>query len=142
MKLFAVLGFAAGIGLSAALAPQAMAQDAAAGERVFNRCKACHALEAGQNKVGPYLAGIIGRPAGTAEGFRYSPINAAAGEAGLVWTEENIVAYLEDPQGFLEAYLAEQGAEARGRTRMTFRLRPEGQRLDVTAYLKEVAGGS
>lgn len=142
MRMFAVMGFAAGIGLGAALAPQAMAQDAAAGERVFNRCKACHALEAGQNKVGPYLAGIFGRTAGTAEGYRYSPINSAAGEAGLVWDEENIVTYLEDPQGFLETYLAENGGEAKGRTKMTFRLRPEDQRRDVVAYLKEAAGGS
>ncbi|MBP5859029.1 c-type cytochrome [Marivibrio halodurans] len=93
----------------------ALAQD---GEGVFRRCQACHSLEAGQNKVGPSLNGVVGRHAGTVEGFRYSDLNHQAGELGLVWTKENIVEYLPDPQGFLESYIEANGGDPKGRTRM------------------------
>ena len=66
---------------------------AAAGEDVFRQCRSCH--EVGPNaksKIGPALNGIIGRKAGTVEGFNYSPVNKAAGEKGLVWTEAELSA--------------------------------------------------
>ena len=72
--------------------------DAAKGKKVFNKCKACHALEAGKKKIGPDLAGIIGRTAGSVEGFKYSD---AMKSSGIVWTEENIDAYLEKPKEFM-----------------------------------------
>ncbi|MGH6962142.1 MAG: c-type cytochrome, partial [Dongiaceae bacterium] len=46
--------------------------DAAKGEKVFAKCKVCHTLEAGKNRVGPSLAGLFGRKSGTVEGFKYS----------------------------------------------------------------------
>ena len=74
------------------------AGDAAAGEKVFNKCKACHSLKAGENKVGPSLAGVFGRQAGTADGFKFSDAMKAS---GLVWDDANIAAYLEKPKDYV-----------------------------------------
>ncbi|WP_421723589.1 c-type cytochrome [Bauldia sp.] len=114
--------------------------DPVQGETVFRKCMACHRVgEGARHVVGPVLNGVIGRKAGTAEGYRYSGINQSAGEAGLIWDEDLIFQYLPDPQGFLVTFLQEQdqGDLARGRTRMAFRLADEQQRLDVVAYIKQ-----
>jgi cytochrome c len=86
------------------LAPAAQAQDADAGQRVFNQCRACHVIAAGgRSGVGPNLHGVWGRAAGAVEGFRYSaPMRQKATE-GLVWTEENLRAYLTDPKSVVPA---------------------------------------
>ena len=68
------------------------------GARLFNQCKACHVLDAGVNRVGPSLADLNGRTAGTVDGFRYSP---ALANSGIVWTEETLKAYLADPRGYI-----------------------------------------
>lgn len=109
-----------------AWAGPALAQgDAAQGEKVFAKCKACHALEAGKNKVGPSLHGLFGRVAGTGEGFRYS--DAMKG-SGLVWDETTLAQYLADPKGFLP------------RNKMAFPgLKKPEDIADVIAYLKEAA---
>ncbi|MGD9917673.1 MAG: c-type cytochrome [Paenirhodobacter sp.] len=74
----------------------------AQGEKIFVKCKACHMIGAGaKNKVGPVLNGVIGRTAGTAEGFKYSPAMKDAGAGGLVWNPETIATYLHDPKGFV-----------------------------------------
>ena len=113
------------------------AANAADGERLFKRCVACHTLEEGKNKVGPSLAGIVGRTAGTAAGYKYSTINRVAGEAGLTWSEDNIVAYLADPSGFLADWLKENGAadKAKGRSKMSFRMPKEADRKAVADFL-------
>lgn len=81
--------------LSLGAAP-AQASDAAAGEKVFNKCKACHQVgEKARNRVGPVLNGIVGRAAGSAEGFRYSD---ALSESGLTWDEATLAAFLADPK--------------------------------------------
>ena len=132
-----VLAFAAVTAAAALLhAGTAAADMAAEGEKLFKRCSSCHSLEAGKKKVGPSLAGIIGRAAG-AEAYKYSKLNAAAAEAGLVWNEDNIVAYLADPTKFLTAYLTEQGMadKAKGRTRMSFKMPKEDQRKAIAAYI-------
>lgn len=88
----------------AAFSVPAFAQDGdvAAGETVFKKCAACHAVgDNAKNKVGPVLNGLIGRTAGTAEGFKYSPAMIAAGEGGLVWNAETIASYMKDPKGFV-----------------------------------------
>jgi cytochrome c len=132
--VFAILLLA---GLATGGAAQAQDGDAAAGEKVFNRCKACHMVGPdAKNRVGPILTGVVGRKAGTVEGFAYSEINKAAGTAGLTWTPEAIAAYLPDPQAFLESYLKEQGQTPSGRTKMAFRLAAEKDRKDVIAYLQ------
>ncbi|MCL4165087.1 UNVERIFIED_CONTAM: hypothetical protein GTU68_028393, partial [Idotea baltica] len=80
--------------------------DAAAGEKVFKKCSSCHNVgEGAKNKVGPALTGVLGRVAGTAPDYKYGDSIVAAGEAGLVWTDEEIFAYLEDPRKYLRAKL-------------------------------------
>lgn len=71
--------------------------DAAAGERLWRQCSACHALNAGQNGVGPYLAGIVDRAQASAEGFSFS--DALAGLGGT-WTPENLSGFIENPRGY------------------------------------------
>lgn len=118
----------------------ALAQDAAAGEQVFKKCMTCHRIGDGaKNAVGPLLNGVIGRQAGTVEGFAYSPLNKAAGENSLVWTDELINAYLPDPNAFLVKFLTDKGKPelAKGSTKMAFKLPSEKERADVIAYLKK-----
>lgn len=86
------------LGIAAQAAPAA-AQDAAAGQRVFNQCRACHTInEGGRNGVGPNLWNIYGSRAGQREGFRYSAPMTERAQAGLTWTEENLRAYLRNPR--------------------------------------------
>lgn len=121
-------------------AGHAWTQDSDPGERVFKKCMTCHMIgPTAKNTVGPAQNGVIGRAAGTVPGFAYSPINKAAGENGLVWTEENLFAYLADPQGFLINFLKEKGKAdlAKGVTKMTFKLPSEEERKSVIAYLKK-----
>lgn len=72
---------------------------ASTGEKAFKQnCSACHDAKEEKNKIGPYLKGVVGRTAGTAKGFHYSSAMEAAGKDGLVWTEENLTAYITDPK--------------------------------------------
>lgn len=99
------------------------AGDAEHGEKVFKKCKVCHSLDAGKNKQGPSLHGVIGRTSGTAEGFKkYSD---AMKEAGIVWDETTIAEYLADPKAYVP------------KNKMAFKgLKKEQDRLDVIAYIK------
>ncbi len=106
-----------------AAAPASAAGDAKAGKKVFNKCKACHALQAGKKKIGPSLHGIMGRAAASVEGFKYSK---AMKSSGVVWTEENLDAYLAKPKKFMP-----------GNKMVFVGLKKEKQRADVIAYLKE-----
>ncbi len=127
--------------IAAALAAgAAQAQDAAMGEKVFARCKACHEIASPEGPVvrggrtGPNLYGVIGRTAGTADFPRYGDSLKAAGEKGLVWSEETLAAYVQDPTAFLKDYLNDNGA----RSMMTFKL-PRGG-ADVAAFLATHGG--
>lgn len=71
--------------------------DAAAGERLWRQCGACHQLNPGANGVGPYLHGVVNRPKGSAAGFNYS---AAIAGLGGEWTPENLSGFLENPRGY------------------------------------------
>jgi cytochrome c len=96
--------------------------DADKGKKVYNKCKACHTLEAGKNRIGPSLHGIMGRAAGTVDGFKYS---SAMAESGLTWDEATLAKYLEDPRGFIPG------------NKMAFPgLKKEDDRADVIAYIK------
>lgn len=112
-----------------ALAPMAaLAQegDPAAGQRVFNQCRACHVVENnGRNGVGPNLHGVVGRRAGSIEGFRYSANMRQLAEGGLTWDEATLRRYLTNPKDVVP-----QGS-------MSFAgLRNPQQLNDVIAYLK------
>lgn len=97
--------------------------DITAGEKVFRQCAACHALQAGVNRTGPSLHGIVGRKAGSVEGFRYSDANK---NSGKVWTEENMFTYLENPRGVIPG------------TIMAFAgLKKPEDRVNVIAYIQE-----
>ena len=69
--------------------------DAKRGEKLFEECRACHALEPGASSVGPDLHGVIGRKAGAREDFRYSP---ALKKSGITWSRQTLDAYVADPQ--------------------------------------------
>jgi len=76
----AILGVVLAILPVPAAAQQGNADD---GAEVFKKCRACHEIGPGaKNKVGPLLNGVIGRKAGTIEGFNYSAVNKTAGEKG------------------------------------------------------------
>ena len=77
-----VIAFFAAISVAALWAGQSQAQDAAAGEKVFAKCKACHVVDKDQNKVGPSLKGVIGRTAGTHPNFKFSTGMIEAGKGG------------------------------------------------------------
>jgi cytochrome c2 len=100
--------------------------NAEAGEDVFKKCRACHDVGAdAKNKVGPLLTGIVGRKVGSVEGFTYSDANRAFGEKGAIWTEEELLKYLESPLTYMP------------KNKMAFAgLKDEQDRLDVIAYLK------
>jgi len=71
--------------------------DADAGERIFKICGGCHTIdEGGRTKDGPNLYTVIGRTAGTLEGFRYSKAMKAAGASGIVWGRKTLNEYLND----------------------------------------------
>ena len=104
------------------LAAPAKAGDAAAGEKVFKKCKACHYVDREKNKSGPHLVNIVGRAAGAVEGFKYS--KAMAG-SGLVWDEKTLNGFLAKPKKYLKG------------TKMSFSgLKKESDIANVIAYLK------
>ena len=70
--------------------------DAGAGSRLWSQCRACHALEAGRNGVGPYLHGVVNREISAVDGFNYS---GALTQAGDVWTPEILSAFIQNPSG-------------------------------------------
>ncbi|HHK74411.1 MAG TPA: cytochrome c family protein [Rhizobiales bacterium] len=116
------------------------AGDAAKGEKVFKKCKACHTIkQGGKKKVGPNLFGIVGKKAGQFPGFKYGKLLKAAAEAGLVWDEAILDKYLakKGMTPTLKAYIESRGGKAKGRSKMTFAgLKKKQQREDVIAYLK------
>ena len=122
----------AAVALSLALPAVAEAQDAAAGQRVFNQCRACHTInEGGRNGVGPNLWNVYDRRAGAVEGFRYSANMRQLAEGGLAWDEATLRRYLTNPKDVVP-----QGS-------MAFAgIRNEQQRNDLIAYLRAQRPGS
>ena len=96
------------------------------GEKVFKKCKACHQVgEGAKNRTGPMLNGIVGAPAGLADGFKYSRVQKAAAEDGLVWTEGELAAFLAKPKTYMKG------------TRMSFSGLKKDADIDaVIAYLQ------
>ena len=103
------------------LAAPAQAGDAAAGAKVFKKCKACHYVDQEKNKSGPHLVNIVGRAAGAVDGFKYS--KAMAG-SGLVWDQATLAGFLAKKK-YLKG------------TKMSFAgLKKESDIANVIAYLK------
>ena len=97
--------------------------DVTAGQKVFKKCKACHVVDAEKHKTGPHLVNIMGRAAGSADG--YKKYSNAMKSSGIVWNEETLNGYLEKPKAYVKG------------TRMIFAgLRKEEDRTNVIAYLK------
>lgn len=102
--------------------------DAESGKKVFARCQACHSLDAGVNKVGPSLHGIIGRASATVDGFKYSE---AMSNAHLNWTPEVLDQYLTNPRKSVPG------------TKMAFPGLPKPEdRANVITYLEQAAGAA
>jgi cytochrome c len=112
--------------LALAASPALAGADAAKGKKVFAKCKACHALAKGKNKIGPSLYGVFGRKAGTAPGFkRFSP---AIKKSGVVWNAETLDKYLTKPKAFIKG------------GRMPFAgLKKKADRDNLIAYLEKAA---
>lgn len=90
------LAFVFAAAIAAVMTQTAQAQDVTAGERVFKKCFACHAVgEGAKNKVGPQLNGINGRHSGTAPGYNYSDANK---NSGITWDEAQFLDYIKDPR--------------------------------------------
>ncbi|WP_428037159.1 c-type cytochrome [Bosea caraganae] len=106
------------------LGTSASAQDVAAGERSFNKCRACHQLgETAKNTVGPILNGLFGRHTGSVEGYSYSAANK---NADITWDDATFADYIKDPR-----------AKVPG-TKMIFAgIKNEQEIKDLTAYLKQ-----
>jgi cytochrome c len=110
--------------LGIAGAGQASAQDAAAGEKVFAVCKACHQIgENGKNAVGPVLNGVIGRKAGSVAGYSYSAANK---NSGITWDEATFREYIKDPK-----------AKVPGTKMIYAGLKDEQKTNDLVAFLKQ-----
>ncbi len=102
----------------------ASAQDAAAGEKAFGKCKTCHDIGPGAKaKVGPPLTGIVGRPVASVEGYGYSSaLKGKAGELGS-WDEGKLDTWLTDPQKVAPG------------TKMTLKVASPDERKNIIAYL-------
>lgn len=119
----------AAVALLSALTGPVLADGVAAdGEKLFKKCKSCHAVgEGAKDKVGPELNNILGRTAGGLESYekKYSKAMKAAGEEGLVWDEDNLQEYLASPRKYIK------------KTKMTFAgFKKEQDLEDMVAYLE------
>jgi cytochrome c len=115
---------------SDAAAPQAADDTAAslvaAGKAAFNTCVACHVVEkGGANRIGPNLYGVIGRAAGSVDGFKYSDAMASS---GITWTKEE-----------LDNYLANPAAKVPGTTMMAGAITDAGRRQAIIAYIEDAS---
>ena len=123
-KIHAVFGLVCGVFFAAAGVGMSHAQDAARGEQVFHQCRACHQIgDDARNSVGPQLNGVIGRRAGTAPDYSYSPANR---NSGIVWDEATFTEYIKNPRGKVPG------------TKMIFAgLKDERRIQDLIAFLKQ-----
>ena len=113
---------------AAGIARAVEAGDPALGKKVFAKCQACHSLEAGKNKVGPTLHGVMGRAAASEAEFNYSD---AMKNAHLTWDPETLDKYLTKPKDVVPG------------TKMTFAGLPkEKDRADLISYLEQAAGSA
>lgn len=121
MPIKLAAGFAALLAAALTAGVSHAAGDPEKGKMVFNKCMACHSVEAGKNKLGPSLHGVIGRKAGAAEGFKYSDAMVAS---NITWNDETIAKFLANPKGTVA-----------GTKMMLPGLKNETEIMDVISYL-------
>ena len=92
------LGVGVALAVSMAMSAHESSCDAAPGEQAFEKCAPCHSLLAGQHIMGPSLNGLVGRRAGTVDGFNFS---IALRDSGVVWSDTTLDAFLKSPQSFI-----------------------------------------
>lgn len=108
--------------VAAPVAFASLTGNAAKGETDFLQCKICHSLNDGENRIGPSLHAVVGRKAGQAPGFAYSP---AMRDSGTSWSDEALYRFLENPRAMVPG------------TKMAFAGISNPQtRADIIAYLK------
>lgn len=111
------LGVAAAIAISSG---SAMA--AGKGESLFKKkCGTCHSMKEGEHKVGPSLAGIVGRTAGTTDFGKYKALK----DSDIVWDEDNLDKWITDPKKFIGKSTA-----------MTVKVKKEKERDAIIDFLK------
>lgn len=123
-----------GIGIAFTASAALAEGDPIKGKNDFKKCFICHKLKEGKRSQGPHLVGIIGRQAGTAANYKYSPDYIEAGQKGLKWDAEQLIAYLENPKDFLKGYLKKD----RVKTRMLQKFKKMDFRENVVAYLESL----
>ena len=102
----------------------ANAADPVKGKKVFRKCVACHSLQEGKNKIGPPLYNLLGRKAGTVEGYRYSK---AMKNSDVVWDEESLDKFLTKPRKFIP------------KTKMSFRgIKKKSLRDALISFFKQL----
>ena len=118
------------------------AGDIAKGEKKFKKCKSCHMIvdDSGRTIVkggrnGPNLYGILGRTAGSIDGFKYGKSLATLGKSGFVWSEYEFVAYVANPN----KYLVDKLDDKKARSKMSYKLKNEADALNIWAYLESVS---
>lgn len=128
---------------AAVFALPAVAQDAANGEKEFRKCKACHMIQSPDGtdvvkggRTGPNLFNVVGRKAGTQEGYKYSDALVKLGEAGEIWTQEDLANYITDPNKYVEAKVGDSSLK----TKMTFKMLKN--QADVVAFLAQNSPGA
>ncbi len=140
MKSTAFVALATAFLAAPAFADGHASGDAAAGEKVYKKCKSCHmiadadgnAIQKG-GKSGPNLYGIFGRTAGAQEGFKYSKGLKALGETGATWDEASFVEWVADPSKYLTSALGKKE-----RSKMSFKLKDSEDAANLWAYLVSV----
>ena len=96
--------------------------DPVKGKKVFKKCVVCHSLQEGKNKIGPSLYNLLGRKAGSVDGYKYSK---AMKNSDVVWDEESLDKFLTKPRKFIK------------KTKMSFRgIKKKSLRDDIISYLK------
>ena len=103
--------------------------DPARGEKIYDRCMACHSLD--RDRTGPRHEGVVGRRVASVPGFNYSPAMRKAGAAGMIWDEATLDKFLANPTKFMPG------------TRMTYAgIKDAQERADLIAFLKQAKPGT
>jgi cytochrome c len=113
------------LALLASFAPAVAAQEESdEGKVAFNNaCRTCHSFKAGDNRLGPTMHGVVGRKAGTVEGFAFSP---SMKNSGITWDEANLDKFIANP----EAVVSGNGMKPFGG------IADAGERTKIVNYLK------